>query len=378
MRVSRGALGLLVLGVGAAIGCGSSYDYTGSDLSYGYSYSGRTSGSVEQPTLAVSESAVAEALASRTAEAQETDAALRVEHADPQTLTEAVDAVRTCYAKQARGVADEVIAAHPQLYTWDQANDVVEISTTYRKSGWGGQIELSMERKEGVTGPVAVAFPPGTYGVANTGRHAVNAPAAFGDARGHAGSQDEQRYRNWPSAQDLAMLRAPVIYMAAGATSAKASIGVACASFHMGPPQSEQSYTLKTFKSDTPVDRLMQAICAGDSPPSDTDVQLAVWLSRDDISWEEFQKEGGHYGRLVTFGTSSPVLPSNSRGASKLLLDAGVNPRELRFFDPSGSTRPARPADQVIEATPTSVEEAPAAPEPKEPVEQTEAPTVSS
>ncbi len=389
MRVSRGALGSLVLvGVAAAIGCGSSYDYT-SDFSYGYSYSSRSSRSVEQPTLAVSESAVATALATQKVEARERDANLRAAHANPETLSTAVDAVRTCYAEKARGVADELIAAHPQLYTWDQAGDVVEISTTYRKNGWGGQIELSMERKAGVTGSVAVAFPPGTYGVAKTGcdepagMGGQPGVASVGDARGYTGAQEDRRYRHWPSAQDLAMLRAPVLYMAAGANSAKVSVGVACANFHMGPPQADQSYTLSSFKSDTPVDRLMQVICAGDSPPSDTDVQLAVWLSRDDISWKEFQREGGHFGRLVTFGSSSPVLPSNSRGASRLLLEAGVNPRQLRFFDPSGDARAARSSDQVIDAAPQVApqtgEQAPdSAPEPEAQPAEVEATAVSS
>jgi hypothetical protein len=347
-------LGLLLL---ATTGCGSSaYDY-GPDYSFGYS--GGASQSIDQPDLSLGDEAIEAELAETAATNEIRTAAVREEirtTTSTANLVEAAKAVRMCYRQRARDLAADVIETHPQLYAWTESGQVVEIKTNYRKHGWGGEIELTISRKAGVEGPLAVAFPPGTYGV----------PVHPGAVDGQEWTKPEQerRFKNWPRPQDLAMLRAPVILLEAGQAVASVTVPVSCASFDKKAPVSDQAYALQTFDAETPVDKLMIAICSGDTPPDDTDVQLALWLSRDDISWQQYQSEGGHWGRLVTFGSSSPVLPSNARGASKLMLDAGVDPRPMRFFDPAGSTRQAHELPAQAEPQ-TAPEEAPA-PEPVE------------
>jgi hypothetical protein len=348
--------GWALLGLIAAVGCGSSYDYVTyySSGSYGVS-----TASSAQPDLALSDHEIeARLLAAQSPVAAAPAAA-------PETLAGAAEALRGCYERRDAAQADALLAAHEGLLAWDEAGGLVEISSQFQGDGVGGAIELTVRRPEGASAQeaLAIAFPPGTYGLAPGSAR----EAASGSPEPVVGSEwtspeSERHFGTWPKPQDLALLRAPVVELAAGEQVAKVRVPVACASFHRGAPKPGTVYALDRFERGSQADRLMQAICAGARPPAEAEVQLAVWLARDDVSWDQFQAEGGHWGRLVTFGAGVPVLPGDARGAAELMLDAGIDPRPLRFFGGEGSP------DVQVEAAPAAeepAEQAPAAPEPE-------------
>lgn len=252
--------------------------------------------------------------------------------AKPRPLAQAVSRVERCYAVGARDVADAVIAQQPRLYRWDQAGQVVEISARFRRTAFRqGQLELTLERKAGVQGPLAVAISPGTYGAPFVGEQVdFKAKKQALPQRRWVHPRDQRRFGHWPPAQDLALLRAPVLSLPANASRVTRLIPVACASFRIGAPRDGQPIMLDRFKPGSKIDKLAVALCAGPRP-DDAEAQLAVWLSRDDIGWEEFVRKGIRYGRLMTFSRRA-VLARHAPGAGKLLLDAGVDPRGCRLF----------------------------------------------
>lgn len=140
-----------------------------------------------------------------------------------------------------------------------------------------------------------------------------------------------------------------------GEAMAVTYVPVACASFHRGAPDAGTPYALARFSRGSAVDRLMTVLCQGDDVPGDAEAQLALWLARDDVSWADFVAEGGDRGRLVTFGSARSVRSGHAPGAARLLLRAGVDPRPLRFFDPTGGEDPAAPAPaQADDGAPTT------------------------
>jgi hypothetical protein len=183
---------------------------------------------------------------------------------------------------------------------------------------------VSVKRKKGVEGPLAIAFPPGTYGSCDVG-----------DGDKWTDPDDDRKYGRWPSQQDLGFLRAPVLYLAATDDEATVEVPIACASFHSGPPADDQRYTLHRFEPGSAVDRLLVALCAREKV-KEPEAQLAVWLARNDITWDDFVAKGGARGNLITFGTASRVLPRHAKGAAKLLIESGTNPSAAKFFGGGG------------------------------------------
>lgn len=135
-----------------------------------------------------------------------------------------------------------------------------------------------------------------------------------------------------------------------------AELPIACASFERGGPVDGQPFTLSRFPAGSAMERLLVEVCAG-AAVDDAEIQLAVWLCRNDISWAAFVAEGGAFGRLGTFGSGQSVRPGDAAGAARILLDAGVDPRPLRFFGGAGAPAPG------------DAEPAPAAPAPPPPAE---------
>lgn len=324
-----GRSGWTLAALAVVVGCGTTYEYrTTRLLDGGALWLPPARATFAAPELALSDAEIQAHLGAPAAEACCVPQA-------PACLQEATAALRACYDVRARDAADQLLAEREDLITWDRPDGRVEVEASFRgAAGLGGALLLSVHRRPGFTGSLSVAFPPGTY--------AAPAPPPGSELAGldDWNSPDaERRFGAWPPPQDLALLRAPVLHLPADAASVSVTVPVACASFHRGAPRDGAPYALARFPRGSRIDLLLQAVCAGAEPPPEAEVQLAVWMSRDDVSWDEFRAEGGHWGRLVTFGRALPVLPSDASGAARLVLEAGVDPRPLRFFQRAGAPR---------------------------------------
>jgi hypothetical protein len=308
----------------------------------------------EPPLLALSDAQVRAALeqarlVGATRHEQALDVVARSRGA---SVAEVASAVAACYALGERDAAEALSDGARGVFDWDHAAAAVIIETHYRSRGScaGGALEVSVKRRPGFEGPLAVAFPPGTYGAAQ-----VEPVAEDRDGQRWTNPDDDRRYGRWPSQQDLAFLQAPVVILGSGEDEATLEVPIACASFDRGPPAADQLYTLGRFPKDSDVDRLLVALCARERT-REPEAQLAVWLARNDISWAEFCDKGGAYGNLLTFGTGSRILPRHAKGAAKLLVEAGSDPRAARFFGGRGIERLSDQGDP------------PATPQPEAPV----------
>lgn len=329
-----------------AVGCGSSGGWSSSyhrahaydDWSWG-SYTPSAERRDAPPEHGLSEAEVAAALAAPRADG---DAVLPPADAP---VADAAAEVAACYRRGDREQARAIIASHPGVVDWSDPTVVISC----RFVGAEG-VELTVVRADTSLGalrdPLAVCLEPGTFGV----------PLAASGSDELAGRErwtspdSERRYGTWPAPQDLAFLRAPVVVIPPGEAMAVTYVPVACASFHRGAPDPGTPYALSRFPAGSTVDRLMGVLCQGDEPPDDAEAQLAVWLARDDVSWADFVAEGGDRGRLVTFGSARSVRAGHAAGAARLLLEAGVDPRPLRFFDPTAA--PTQPDEPVTPGEP--------------------------
>lgn len=356
-------LGAAAVLTACAVGCGSSagwsssyqrddaYDDWGwraSSSSYRYA---AAEGRDAPPDHGLSDAEVAAALSAQTADATLPPAS---QPTVEQPVTEAAAAVAACYRRGDREAARALVAAHPGLVDWDDAGVVVSC----RYVGGMEGVELMVVRTDTSLGAprdaLAVCFEPGTYGVAVEGVGAEPGdPVDRGPRERWTSPDSERRYGTWPAPQDLALLRAPVVVVPRGEAMGVAYVPVACASFHRGAPDAGTPYALARFPAGSTVDRLMTVLCQGDDPPGDAEAQLAVWLARDDVSWADFVAQGGDRGRLVTFGQARSVRAGHASGAARLLLRAGVDPRPLRFFDPTGGEQVLEPSQAAPDPAPT-------------------------
>lgn len=326
------------------------------------------------PPLGLGQEDVDAALATqasrRQAQARTCEARLARTQPAALDLSLAAAGVREAWGLAQRERADALVGAHPALLDLGeaQASGALTLACEYVQTGRGGRLQLTLERGT-ADGAVAVCVPPGTYG-------APLSPAALAadlvEVESGAGDwtrpRDERRYRHWPSPQDLALLEAQVVVLGEGQVRTQVTLPVACASFEKRGPTHGQPYRLERFANGSAPDRLLVALCAGEVEASESEIQLAVWLARNDVRWEQFLAEGGHYGRLVTFGSAHPVLPEHAVGAARLLLDSGVDPRGCAFFGgQGGALAPEAPAADAGQAGPAADEPAPSEPAPAAP-----------
>ena len=294
----------------------------------------------EQPALAISDAEVERGLAAYAHAQQEISQQACGEFialgVSTLTLDEAKTRVIACYRQGAREAADALISTRPEFFTWDQAEAVVDVSCRFQRIGSDGWLEVTARRLPGVAGPLAIAIPPGTYGVPFVG------PSLVSEDDRWTRPEDHKRFGHWPKAQDLALLRAPVLSLAATDSAGSVRSPVACASFRIGPPLHNQPFSLGRFEPGSAVDRVVQALCSG-RPSSASVAQMAVWLSRENIGWPEYAAAGGNRWRLVTFQGQTPIQTRDAQQASRTLLKAGVDPRPLRFFqrNPQPVTEPS-------------------------------------
>lgn len=368
--------------VACAVGCGSSAGWSSSyqrDASYhaGWSWGDSYRAAPERrdapPDHGLSEAQVAAALADRPSpDGRALGAPELAPAAWPEApVREAAAAVAAQYRRGEREQARALVAAHPGLLDWTDP----EVVVSCRFVGGLEGIELMCIRTDTTVGApreaLAVCFEPGTYGVpaleAGTGGSRPSRGLAE-RRRGRWTTPDsERRFGHWPEPQDLALLRAPVLVIPEGEVMAVAHVPVACASFQRGAPDAGAPYTLARFPQGSRIDRVMTVLCQGEETPGDAEAQLAVWLARDDVSWADFVAQGGDRGRLVTFGRPRSVRAGHAAGAARLLLEAGIDPRPLRFFDPTGGAQqdaaPGSPAEAATEPTPPHEPAEPESPE---------------
>ena len=292
------------------------------------------SGSSAGPELAYSDAEVAEQLhaAERARRERVRVLSARLEHNGAEGVGGRVRAVEAGVALGAPEVVEDLIAAHPELVAWDE--DVVEIRAQFQE---GGRLRLDLVRDEAAE-DVVVCVPAGTGAVAS------NDTEPRRSRRGRwVDPAAEQRFGRWPAAQDLALLGAPAIHLAAGQRFACVEVPVACASFEVSAPLHDQPFKLMRFAKGSAIERVLVEVCRGEPRPSE-EVQLAVWIARNDLSWGRYLERGGGFGLPATFGGRS-VLPSHGRGASALLVQSGVDPRGRAFFgeSPPSESQPSEP-----------------------------------
>ncbi len=337
----RARLGLLVL-VAAAAGCTSSpTTYEGTYAFGNYYWSAQP---VDPPQLGLSPEQIAKAIDHQRLRAtRRHEVALEIVARNQESDTASVlSATLACYALGDRDAADQLANGKHGVYNFDAASNVAALDCFYRSRGWGGGVlEVTVHRKPGVEGPLAVCFPPGTFG-------------AVADGDGWTKPDDDRRYGHWPSQQDLAFLRAPAVYLDKNENEGTLDIPIACASFHLGPPRPDETYALHRFEPGSSVDRLLVALCAREET-SEPEAQLAMWLTRNDITWDDFCSKGGAHGSLITFGTGSRILPRHAKGAARLLVESGSNPQTARFFGGVGL--------ETLGESPVNVEAVPSEPE---------------
>jgi hypothetical protein len=241
--------------------------------------------------------------------------------------------VEASYRDGRRDDADALVARTPGLFRCDDASPgAPRVLCTYRSSGRSGSMLVAVWRPEGTSGPVGVAFPPGTFG---TGQ---------------------------PTAQDLAFTRAPVVVVAPGEPIATVTVPIACAKFNSGSPRTGMRYELASFERGSAIDRLMCELCSGE-PASEPEAQLAIWMARNDISRQEFVR----HRRVCTFWSGMPIGVEDATGAGDLLRGAGIDLDGLRFFKPDEPVRSVAPRMQ----RPTRVET-----EEREPAQQPAQPSI--
>ncbi|MFC1705771.1 hypothetical protein ACFL59_02990 [Planctomycetota bacterium] len=208
----------------------------------------------------------------------------------------AAHAVKLRYVTGDPERAAQVVATHPALFHWNEASPIAAVQSRFD----GKRLILTVTRRPGVEGAFCVAVPPATYGEA----------ARIGPGR----------------MQDLTLLRAPVIVVAADQGEACAGVPVACGSYGLGTPVSSTIYRLSGLEGGSPPARLMTALCAGADPVPPAEAQLAVWAVRNKITAVQFEE------RHRTFGSQLPVSRSHKGGAADLVRGSGLDPLAFPFF----------------------------------------------
>lgn len=335
-----------LIALGAASGCRTEITHDDSSTRYGGSI-WITPEPSPPPSLGLSEEQVRDSLArQRLLASSRHEEALDIVATTKEASTAAVaSAVRECYALGDRDAADGLADGKRGVWNWDQASSVAELDCHYRSRGafQGGCLEVTARRKKGIEGPLAIAFPPGTYGVAEIAAQ----EGALAEGEHWTNPDDDRRYGHWPSQQDLAFLKAPVVFLGADEDETSFEVPIACASFGSGTPRPDQKYSLRRFEAGSTADRLLLALCAREET-SEPEAQLALWLARNDISWDQFCAHGGNSGMLITFGGDRRILPRHAKGAAKLLIEAGADPHAARFFGGHGIPMPAGEGQETI------------------------------
>jgi hypothetical protein len=230
-------------------------------------------------------------------------------------VSEIASTVAACYRLGARDEAESLTNGAHGVYAFDSRTRAFEVTCHFRGGylGAGGVLDVEVIRRE-AKGPFAVAFPPGTY--------------ARPDPDGP---------------QELTITASPVVVLGSGEERKQVTLPMACASFLREAPNGGALYKLTRFERGSPIDRLMVALCAREET-SEAEAQLAVWLTRDDPTFETYKTESQIAGQIETFRSGARVLPEHGTAAARLMLEGEIDPRTARFFGetvPASSTTPS-------------------------------------
>jgi hypothetical protein len=221
------------------------------------------------------------------------------------------DSLRAHFRAGRTADAQALIDAEPGVYTWDRQS-VVRVTCTFRSRAEG--LTFRVARRAGVKGDLVVAFPPGILAL-----------------------PDRARLRSSNTPQDLILLRAPVVVLAARVHEASVQVPVACASFRRQGPKPTQAYFPRRVTKGTALDRLARVLCAGDPKPT-PETALAIWVAHEALGFDRLDR-----GSFRTFPTPRErVRPSHGAGAARLIREAGLKPSSYPFFRKAGTSEPER------------------------------------
>jgi len=239
--------------------------------------------------------------------------------------------IKTCYAKGLPEMAKSLIDRHPRIYTWEQAQDIVDISCVYQPRYLGGNMQIKIVPKQPLSEDIVVCFPPGLYGKALDPE-----PKPYGVAR---------------KVQDLGILEAPVIQ---ARNSTKTTVRIACLTYSVKAPSFRTTYILHKTPKDDGVYQLLVEICTGKF--SGPDIQLALWVVGNKLSWEDFLS-----GRsMVTFRGHNVTSFGASDGAADLIIKAGIDPSTTPYFGGKGEPKRLKtPAIPPVKPKPPESKEIP-------------------
>jgi tetratricopeptide (TPR) repeat protein len=228
------------------------------------------------------------------------------------TVAAAARALETCYRLGRREASLGLLAGAVRAF--DDPGSPATVACGFVSVPSGGVVEVTVERRAGVEGPIAIALPPGTVA----------------ESPERPDSDPEVRPERWPRPQDLALLRAPVVVLEAGVARQSVRVPIACASFSRSTPREGLRYTLRRFESGSLIDRLLRVLCSGDVPPEGAASQLAVWIARNAIGWRTFAARTG--GEWRAFSGEESTADSVAE-AARLLARASIEPRTTPFFE---------------------------------------------
>jgi len=265
---------------------------------------------------------------------------------DPQRFKRVIHAVDWALERGRVSLAESLVARHQKalgegasiFFCDDPALvRVATVSAQYRRRGKGGSLYLRVTRSDGWSGPVAIIFPPGSFG------------------RPYLSASDEERYGDWPvpssgnqagvpSEQDLVLLESRTLWLEPGVDDATIRSSVACGRFSKGEPRHGQSFVLERFTKSEAMFQLSVEICLASRRFIDHGAaQLAVWIVREGLEWRNYEDHRRRFGPSMTFETGEVIDDDDLLQAASLLIDSGFDPRASKFFRSSSGAPRRRP-----------------------------------
>jgi hypothetical protein len=223
----------------------------------------------------------------------------RAQETQELSLEDVAARVRACYERADVEAAKALLTARPDLRTHDRASELVSIKVTFEpREEWG--VAITVTRRIGVEGPVGVVFPPGS--LASPERTSMR----------RDGGDDG------PDSQELCLLRAPVMVLAADQVSASLWVPAVCGDHDLPAPTAGKAHFMTYVKPGSAADKVAVQLCAGAAPSPEA--QALVWITRNDSGRDE-------------------AGVNDEAEVTRVLGAAGVQTGTLRFFNESPGTR---------------------------------------
>jgi hypothetical protein len=264
-----------------------------------------------------------------------------VRNPDLKSFKAVVSALDWSYRRAVVSHANELLSRYQKeankirIMSFDDPTvlEAVAFTVEYKKHGTGGRVHVTVKRRPGFKGLVAVAFPPGTYG------------------RPYIAPTNENLYGDWPparrgnragtpAAQDLVFLAARIAWLDPDVDDIDIHFPVSCGRFNKGAPRPGDRYLLVRFDEKNAISRLAIETCALNSRMlNHASAQMAIWIVRDGLTWKQYLTKKRTLGPSMTFETARVITDEDAMEASDLLLDAGIDPRKLPFYRSTAESR---------------------------------------